>query len=143
MLAITALACGAASAIAADSNEVAALAVVAEASGEWWPADGERGHRRIVVTAHGDEHVYTIVRAEWRVIEPDGSKSTRAALDVGGLSDEPLTIVRNVRYVGTRPPGVGVFEATVAHRYEEKTRTVEIRLGAPGEIEIVTPAPPP
>lgn len=119
-------------------GEVADL-VLSDASGEWWPADGRRGRRRIVVSAHGDEHLYSIVRAEWRVVESDGSESTRAALDVGGLSDEPLTIVRSVRYVGTRPPGVGVFEATVAHRYEEKTQTVQIRLGAPGEISLERP----
>lgn len=113
--------------------------VTAVASGGLWEADGKRGRYRIVITKYGDEHIYSRTFAQWLVINENGKMVEWLTRSVSDLTDQPMFIVRGVQMKDAPTDNTGLFEAAIANRYSEERRSVEIRLGKPGEISLHMP----
>jgi hypothetical protein len=108
-------------------------------TGGFWSLDDQSGTFRVVVQSYGNEHSYSETYAQWIGVSPTGDPRIVASVKIAKLSDAPLFIVQDVRFLSLSKLGSGEFAVTIAKRYSEEVKEVRILLGAPGVYSVEDP----
>lgn len=103
------------------------------------PVGSSRGPNRLVVVSAGDDHLYSKTYAQWLYPSADGGSKISRSVPIPELTDQPLFVVRNIRFVSSTSPSGGVFEVELMNRYTEKTGIARVRTGSPDQVSIAMP----